>query len=80
MSHIRVVISEIQPNKLKVAKSLKSGITFVEVWGYYSTCLFWKIKKILNVLEGLQSFHTSFLGVNRKKKFHLLRDIQNLLS
>ena len=31
MSHIRVVISEIQPNKLKVAKSLKSGITFVEV-------------------------------------------------
>jgi len=24
---------------------VESGITFVEVWGYYSTCLFWKIKK-----------------------------------
>jgi len=31
MSQIYVVISEIQPNKLKVARSLKSGITFEEV-------------------------------------------------
>jgi len=31
MSQIGVVLSEIQINKLKAAKSLKSGITFVEV-------------------------------------------------
>jgi len=45
MSQIGVVISEIYPNKLKFADSLKSGITFVDVCGHYTTCLFSKIKK-----------------------------------
>jgi len=40
MSQIGVVNSEIQPNKLKFAKSLKNGITFVDVLGYDTTCLF----------------------------------------
>jgi len=31
--------------QIKVAKSLKSGITFLDIWGYYSTCLFWKVEK-----------------------------------
>jgi len=49
MSQMGVVISEIQLNKLKVAKKsekLESGITFVYVSGCCSTSLFWKIKKV----------------------------------
>jgi len=72
VSQIGVVISEIQPNKLKAAKSLKSSFHRCFEATMVLAC-FEKIKsRFRPKLIGrstVQSFHTSFFCVNREKTF-----------
>ena len=79
MSQIGVVIPEIQPNKLKAAKSLKSSFRR-HFEATTAPTFFEKLKSTvgLSLLGDLQSFHTSFFIVNREKKFNLLCGIQKL--
>jgi len=69
----------LQMESCKKSEKVESGISFVDVWGYYSACAcFEKLKSRFKLIRFTITSYISLVLIE-KRVFNLLRDIQKLL-